>query len=60
MAYFKWLFKSIFCKHRWVFLRGVYGDEINHSNGKRVQEYCHKCDSVRYANKPIPKPGDSV
>lgn len=52
MSYFIWLFKAMFCKHKWVFLRGVYGDEINHVNGKRVKEWCPKCDSTRYVHKP--------
>lgn len=52
MSYFIWLFKAMFCKHKWIFLRGVYGDEINHVNGKRVKEWCPKCDSTRYVHKP--------
>ena len=47
-------FKSLFCRHHWVFHRTVYGDEINHAKGKRVVEVCTKCERLRYVNKSLP------
>ncbi|XAG95342.1 hypothetical protein MIF8_51 [Erwinia phage MIF8] len=51
MAYFKWLFKSWLCKHSWIHKRVVHGDEINHAN-MRYEQWCPKCDTLRYSDKP--------
>lgn len=43
--------KSMFCDHKgWahVFLRNIYGDEINHRNGKRSMWSCTHCGGVIY------------
>lgn len=60
MNYLIWRVKAMFCKHKWIYYRSVFGDEINYANGKRVQECCLKCDSLRYVDKPMPKPGEKL
>jgi len=36
-------FKQLFCKHKWKFVRNIYGDEINACNGDRSWWKCEKC-----------------
>lgn len=42
------LFKSLFCKHDYKFIRNIYGDEINHRCGKRSLWQCEKCGNLEY------------
>ena len=37
------IFKCIFCRHEYEFVRNIYGDEINHVGGKRSWWRCVKC-----------------
>lgn len=37
------LIKALFCKHDYVFIRRIYGDEINAHDGKRNEYRCKKC-----------------
>lgn len=43
----KWI-KRLFCKHEYVFLRNIYGDEINWCGGYRSIWRCKKCGSLEY------------
>ena len=42
------LFKSLFCKHKYEFVRNIYGDEINVHDGMRSEWRCTKCGHVQY------------
>ena len=42
------LFKSLFCKHKYEFIRNIYGDEINAHDGMRSEWRCTKCGHVQY------------
>ena len=42
------LFKSLFCKHKYEFIRNIYGDEINAHNGMRSEWRCIKCGCIQY------------
>ena len=42
------LFKSLFCKHKYKFIRNIYGDEINAHNGMRSEWRCAKCRHIQY------------
>ena len=35
--------KKLFCKHYYVYVRRLYGDEINAHNGKRDEYKCLRC-----------------
>ena len=35
--------KRLFCKHQFVFVRNIYGDEINKCGGHRTLWKCSKC-----------------
>lgn len=37
------ILREIFCKHDYMFVRTLYGDEINSHNGKRKEYRCRKC-----------------
>ena len=37
------LIRRILCKHDYVFVRNIYGDEINAAGGKRSWWRCRKC-----------------
>jgi len=39
--------KSLFCAHRYAFVRNVYGDEINMLGGKRSVWRCSKCRKIQ-------------
>lgn len=43
VALLKIFFKSLFCKHEYVFKRNIYGDEINWCGGHRSWWVCKKC-----------------
>ncbi len=41
--------KSIFCRHSRVrFVRNIYGDEINHTDGMRSLWECQNCGVYRF------------
>ena len=42
------LLKMLFCKHEWIYVRYLHGDEINHHNGKRNEYKCQKCGRYKY------------
>lgn len=42
------LIKKLFCKHDYVFIRMIYGDEINVHNGKRHEYRCKKCGMYKW------------
>ena len=42
------LFKSLFCKHKYEFIRNIYGDEINAHNGMRSEWRCIKCGCIQH------------
>lgn len=44
------------CKHNWVWKRNIYGDEINHLNGKRSVWVCELCGKVEYRDDLYQKP----
>ncbi len=37
------IIKRLLCKHKYVFERNIYGDEINHAGGNRSWWRCKKC-----------------
>ena len=40
--------KRLFCKHKFVFVRNIYGDEINKCGGHRTLWKCSKCGKYKY------------
>nr|DAY12422.1 MAG TPA: adenylate kinase [Caudoviricetes sp.] len=47
---FKWL-KQLICKHdEAVFVSNIYGDEINHMDGKRSRWICDCCGKILLKN----------
>lgn len=36
------------CSHHYFLVRTIYGDEINHRNGKRRELSCPKCGKIKY------------
>lgn len=45
--------RQLFCKHNYVFIRNLYGDEINLHNGKRSLWQCTRCGKQIYMNRPL-------
>lgn len=40
--------RRMLCRHKqWEFVRNIYGDEINHVDGKRSFWKCRECGLVR-------------
>jgi hypothetical protein len=39
---------KFFCEHDMQWVRNIYGDEINYTNGKRSMWKCNKCDKTEY------------
>ena len=39
------LIRRLLCKHEYVWVRNIYGDEINHVGGHRSWWRCRKCGS---------------
>lgn len=37
------LIRRLLCKHEYVWVRNIYGDEINHAGGNRSWWRCRKC-----------------
>lgn len=42
------IFKQLFCKHDYKFVRNLYGDEIIHHGWKRSEWECCKCGKTKY------------
>ena len=42
------IIKRLFCKHKWEFVRKLYGDEINMHNGKRKEYRCINCGMYKW------------
>lgn len=42
------ILKRIFCRHRYEYIRALYGDEINAHNGKRKEYLCKKCGVYKW------------
>lgn len=40
--------RRIFCKHDFVFVRKLYGDEINEHSGRRDEYICKKCGAYKW------------
>lgn len=38
---------SLFCWHRYVFIRNIYGDEINYYNKRSIYR-CINCNKILY------------
>jgi len=36
-----------FCRHDWIFMRNIYGDEINKCEGHRSMWCCRKCGVLK-------------
>ncbi len=47
------IIKQLFCKHNFVFIRNLHGDEINQHNGKRSLWQCTRCGKQIYMNRPL-------
>lgn len=45
------IFKRLFRKHEYEFVRNIYGDEINSSGGKRSVWWCPKCWKYKLSDK---------
>lgn len=41
----------MFCKHEYIFIRKLHGDEINDHNGKRYEYKCSKCGAYEWSMK---------
>ena len=48
MNIIKQLFKQLFCKHDYEFVRNIYGDEINYCGGYRSLWKCKKCGNLHW------------
>lgn len=42
------ILKMLFCRHQYVFVKKLYGDEINAHNGKRNEFCCQKCGKLKW------------
>ena len=42
------LFKRLFCKHEYEFVRNIHGDEINWCGGYRSLWRCKKCNKLQW------------
>ena len=52
-------FKRLFCKHQdQTFIRNIYGDEINLTNGKRSVWRCKKCEAVVWRDSLVQARGE--
>ena len=43
--------KSLFCKHEYIFVRNIYGDEIIHRGFKRSEWKCDECGKIKLSDK---------
>lgn len=49
-----WLFSAkIWCKHNYIFMRNIYGDEINFRSGKRSEWRCFGCGHFKYKDELV-------
>lgn len=44
--------KRLFCRHKYKFVRKLYGDEINAHDGKHYEYICEKCGMYKWSNVP--------
>lgn len=44
--------KRLFCRHKYKFVRKLYGDEINAHDGKRYEYICVKCGANKWTTSP--------
>lgn len=42
--------KKLFCKHTFVLVRDIYGDEINYTNNRSIWKCIH-CGKIEYREK---------
>lgn len=42
------ILKMLFCRHKFKFVRKLYGDEINVHDGKRDEYVCEKCGMYKW------------
>lgn len=47
----KELLKMLFCKHDWVYVRRLHGDEIIWHNWKRNEYRCSKCGVYKWVDE---------
>lgn len=52
------ILKRLTCRHDWLFVRNVYGDEIIRVGYRRSVWQCSKCGKLRYRNE-LHREGDS-
>lgn len=45
----KSIFKAILCKHNYVMVRNIHGDEIIHLGYARSEWKCDKCGWITYS-----------
>ncbi len=43
--------KSLFCKHQYIRLRTIHGDEIIGRNYARSEWQCKHCDRLKYSKE---------
>ena len=42
------IIKRLFCKHKYEFVRNIFGDEINYTNYRSIWK-CSKCGKIKYS-----------
>lgn len=52
--------KQLFCRHNYVFLRNVYGDEINLLGGKRSIWICTKCSILTFRRQLVEEVDNAI
>lgn len=52
------LLKTLFCRHDYVFVRRLYGDEIIWHNWKRDEYRCSKCGVYKWVDEEEKKEDD--
>ncbi|GAA0382590.1 hypothetical protein GCM10008933_12200 [Paenibacillus motobuensis] len=45
------IFKKLFCKHKYSFVRNIHGDEIIHRGFKRSIWKCTECGRTRLSDE---------
>lgn len=51
MNWFKKIIQNFGCKHEYIFVRNIYGDEINQCGGYRSLWQCSKCGKYKYCKR---------
>jgi hypothetical protein len=41
------MFNRLFCKHKFILVRIIYGDEIIHRGFKRLEKKCEHCGKIK-------------